>query len=126
MDDGLRKFISAESSNYEELVGFFQKFYSIITSSIADEPMLNILANYTIDGWKVIFFIREKHRPRHYFATGDEQILLSPASVDVGGVCITPREVDFNKITQKNIEDIFTEVFISREKLERICEALKK
>jgi len=37
----------------------------------------------------------------------EKQILLSPASVDMGGMLITPREEDFNKISVGDVIDIF-------------------
>ncbi|MCK5701005.1 MAG: DUF4922 domain-containing protein, partial [Cyclobacteriaceae bacterium] len=61
------------------------------------EPMLNILASWETDRWTIHVFPRQLHRPWQYFEKGDKQILLSPASVDMGGVLITPREEDFNK-----------------------------
>ncbi|MDD2492149.1 MAG: DUF4922 domain-containing protein, partial [Bacteroidales bacterium] len=60
-------------------------------------------------------FIRSKHRPSHYFAEGDSNILISPASVDLGGVFITPLEKDFEKITSKEIREILAEICISFE-----------
>lgn len=89
--------------------------------------MMNILSlYYDSSGWRVIIFLREKHRPSHYYAEGDDRILLSPASVDIGGVCITPLEEDFNKITSDKIVEIFKEVEISKEYFEYIKASLKK
>ncbi len=60
--------------------------------------MMNIISNYEQkSGWRVIIFLREKHRPSHYFAKEENQLLISPASVDLGGVLITPRQKDFEK-----------------------------
>ena len=41
--------------------------------------------------------------------------MLSPAAVDLGGVCITPQEKDFNKITKDLLIDIMRQVSISKE-----------
>jgi len=60
--------------------------------------------------WTVHLFPRTLHRPAQYFETGKKQIVLSPASVDMGGVLITPREEDFNKISEEDIKDIFRQV----------------
>ncbi|MDP3452915.1 MAG: DUF4922 domain-containing protein, partial [Bacteroidales bacterium] len=49
----------------------------------------------------------------HYFAEGDANILLSPASVDLGGVMITPLGKDFEKIDQNDIREILNEICIS-------------
>ena len=45
----------------------------------------------------------------------EKNIMLSPASVDLGGVCITPLEKDFNKMTKDLLVDILRQVTISKE-----------
>jgi len=52
--------------------------------------------------------------------------MLSPAAVDIGGVCITPRESDFEKISKNDIIEIFNEVFISSLELKNFSEILCK
>ena len=128
-DDGLRRFISIEGKSFEDVSSAFDIFYGLYDSLISsgEEPMMNILSSYGEDtGWRVVIFLREKHRPSHYFAGGDDRILLSPASVDIGGVCITPLEEDFNKITSGKIVEIFKEVEIGKEYFEYIKASLKK
>ena len=61
----------------------------------------------------------------HYFDTLEKQILLSPAAVDISGVCITPREEDFNKIDKDILTEIFREVFISSDELNEFINNLK-
>jgi hypothetical protein len=75
-----------------------------------DEPMLNILAYFENDEWLIHIFPRILHRPGQYFESGDKQILLSPAAVDMGGVLITPREEDYLKISREDAVDIFRQV----------------
>jgi len=122
----LRNFISLESSDKIEMTKAFNKVYESIEQVEAkdDEPMMNVIASYQNDEWRVIIFPREKHRPSHYFEEGEKQILLSPASVDLGGVCITPREDDFNKITKTDIKDILTQVGVGKEKFDRIISCI--
>ncbi len=117
VDDGLRKFFLAESSEKSAVEKVFQGIYQFSKSlkPDEDEPMLNILSWYH-NGWQVMFFIRDKHRPWQYFAEGDENILLSPASVDMGGTLITPLEKDFVKLQKKDIADIFHQVSLPQEK----------
>lgn len=77
--------------------------------------MMNIISTYSDNKWRLVIFPRMKHRPDCYFKNGNDQILLSPASVDFGGVLITPREEDFDKITKDDIVKIFRQVSISPE-----------
>jgi hypothetical protein len=88
------------------------------------EPMLNILAYHTDGLWTVHVIPRRVHRPACYFAEGAERILLSPASVDLGGVFITPREEDFRKITAEDIQTILGEVCLDEEELANLTKEI--
>ncbi|MCK7525597.1 MAG: DUF4922 domain-containing protein [Ignavibacteriales bacterium] len=46
--------------------------------------------------------------------------LVSPAAIDLGGVCVFPREEDFNRITKEMIADIFKEVFVDEDVLQKL------
>ena len=113
VDDGLRRFHVAESASGEILEDYARHaFQGIRDLQDGEEPMINMLA-YFEDGWQVLLFPRDKHRPWQYFEEGDRNILLSPASVDMGGTLITPLEKDFNKISREDIMDIFSQVSFS-------------
>ncbi len=129
INDGLRKIISIETSEITIAKEVFDLFYDIY-SKISEnrvEPLLNILSFYEKKyGWRVLIFLREKHRSSHYFKEGKDRILLSPAAVDLGGVCILPLEEDFEEINQKDVENVFKEVSLSKERFEVIEAELKK
>lgn len=121
IDDGLRRIISFESSSIEKLDAAFNSFYEIYSSVTEnkEEPLMNIISSYEEEfGWSVIILLREKHRSSHYFSDGDDKILLSPASVDLGGVCITPLEKDFEKITKEKLTEILSEVTLNKNSFE--------
>lgn len=129
VDDGIRKFISIESFDKELVVTAFIKFYKTYSELMNEEqePMINLISFYEKEyGWRIIIFLRAKHRPDIFFAEGDEKMLVSPAAIDLGGVCIFPREEDFNRITKEKIEEIFKEVFVDKENFELIKQRLKK
>jgi hypothetical protein len=111
----LRGIITLTGSDISGLSDIFERFYTEMSMHQPDkpEPMLNILAYFEKGEWRVHLIPRKVHRPAQFFAPGDEQILLSPASVDIGGVLITPRESDFRKISEKDVEDIFRQVCYS-------------
>ena len=90
-----------------------------------EEPMLNILCWSEEGKWKVAVFPRRKHRPACYSAEDDANILISPASVDMGGVFITPLEKDFKKITADDLEQILDEVCLDQSGVEKILNNLK-
>jgi hypothetical protein len=87
--------------------------------------MMNILVWFDSDKWVICIFPRTLHRPSCYTAQGDDNILISPASVDMGGVFITPLEKDFEKISPQNICDILQEVSMDEVMLQEIVEHLK-
>jgi galactose-1-phosphate uridylyltransferase len=129
IDDGLRRFISFESNEAGALKNSFENFYEIYSeiSENEKEPMMNILAYYDKDSrWRIIIFLREKHRPSFYFEKGENNFLWSPAAVDLGGICIIPLEKDFKKISKRIIITGFNEITISAEKFSFIKEKLRK
>ena len=78
--------------------------------SVDGEPMMNVIASHNEDIWQVIILPRDKHRPECYYSSKEDNLLLSPASVDLGGVCILPREEDFQKASPEAIKQAFMEV----------------
>lgn len=127
VDNYLRRFFSFESSDRQVLIDKYADFlreYSALSASADEEPMMNALFYYEDGLWRVIIFPRAKHRPSHYFAEGDNNILLSPASVDMGGVMITPLEKDFQKITSDDIASIFREVTATDEVFGKLKDVL--
>ncbi|MDR2586298.1 MAG: DUF4922 domain-containing protein [Prevotellaceae bacterium] len=82
-----------------------------ITCGIQDpEPMLNLLCWKSHNKYHLILFPRKLHRPSQYYATGDAHILLSPGTIDLGGVLITPLQKDFNKLSVEDVTDIFKQI----------------
>lgn len=123
----LRKMISVEATNAKELVTIVSKFYNAFAAMQQEEkePMLNVICSYVDGKYIMHLFPRKLHRPTQYFAEGEEQLLISPASVDFGGVFITPRREDFEKITAADIEDMFKQVCVDEEVYAALCEKIK-
>jgi hypothetical protein len=120
VDDGLRRFHVVESAFMEPLEQYASLAFQLIRDlRKGEEPMINMLSYYK-DGWQVLLFPRDKHRPWQYFEEGEKNILLSPASVDMGGSLITPLEKDFLKISREDITDIFSQVSFSAANFEKL------
>ncbi|NEW85632.1 MAG: DUF4922 domain-containing protein, partial [Mariniphaga sp.] len=92
--DYQRGIITLNSKDRDQLIECFNQIDSKlqILQPNEVEPMLNILAIFEQGEWIIHIFPRTLHRPAQYFESGKMQIILSPASVDMGGVLITPRE----------------------------------
>lgn len=85
------------------------------------EPMLNILCYPTPAGERLVVVPRKKHRPSFY-GTDPGCKLISPASVDVGGVFITPRPEDFETFNADTIRQVLEEVCLSADEIAIIAE----
>jgi hypothetical protein len=89
-----------------------------------DEPMMNLLGSHREDHWMILIFPRARHRPEVYDLEGEAQILITPASVEMGGFFITPLEKDFRVLDAKLIENIFQDVSVDEKAMEWIVDAL--
>jgi ATP adenylyltransferase/5',5'''-P-1,P-4-tetraphosphate phosphorylase II len=127
IDDGIRKIISIEADEKKEAEKYFNLLYESFSSlnNNDEEPLMNLISWYE-DKWIIIILLRETHRPAQFYASGEEKILLSPASVDLGGVPVTPLEKDFKKITKELIADMFRQVSLEEEKFKVVTEKLSR
>jgi len=128
-DDGLRRFVVYETKDENILKEFIEQFYSIYEMIISNEkePMMNIICNYEKEfGWRIIIFLRSKHRSSHYYLEDERKIIVSPAAIDLGGVCITPVENDFIRMDKKTLVDVFKEVSLQRDVYEKLIRLLKE
>ncbi|MBM2841433.1 MAG: hypothetical protein HW412_1961, partial [Bacteroidetes bacterium] len=89
-----------------------------------EEPMMNVLCSCQYGTWRVLVIPRRKHRPDVFFRTGEDQVMISPAVVDIGGTIVAPVERDFDRVDAKMIQSIFDEVLVDRNAVERIIDAL--
>jgi ATP adenylyltransferase/5',5'''-P-1,P-4-tetraphosphate phosphorylase II len=127
VEDYLRRFISIESGDPEMLI----KIFAVIESALqqlsgndSEEPLMNVLASYEKETWRVIVFPRAKHRPSFYFAEGDEKILLSPAAVEMGGICAVPLQKDFKRLDREHVVQAFNEVTLPGERFAQLRQTL--
>lgn len=127
LNDSPRNTLVIEAKKKEDAEKIFSLVYrSLPVKPGEEEPMMNVLALYETDRWIVFIFPREKHRPACYTAEGESKLLSSPASVDLGGVFITPVEKDFLKITAEDIAQILSEVCLSPIDFQQIKRRIKE
>lgn len=126
LNDAPRATLVIESISKEDAADLFDIIYrSLDVKPEEDEPMMNVLVLYEADRWVVFVFPREKHRPACYTAEGEANLLSSPASVDLGGVFITPVEKDFLKITAEDVAQILSEVCLSATDFHKVRQRIK-
>ena len=107
----LRSVITIGGNDHQQLTTAFECVYRAMEKwhPKEDEPLLNVLAYWEDNNWTIHIFPRANHRPWQFDAVGDDQVLISPASVDYGGVWILPREIDFHKLDENHLIDIFNQ-----------------
>jgi ATP adenylyltransferase/5',5'''-P-1,P-4-tetraphosphate phosphorylase II len=115
----LRTVYCIESINIESAKDSFEKLYSyfLMTSPSTlsqregiEEPMLNIVCTFENDKWFTFVLPRKTFRPWQYTADGEQQLMISPATVEMCGIFITPIQSHFERITAKDIESILEQV----------------
>ncbi len=127
MDDAPRNTLVIESTCIDDAERLFNAVYrNLPTQEAGEEPMMNLLAMYEEERWILFLLLRRKHRPACYTAEGDERLLCSPASVDLGGVLILPIAEDFEKITDEMAKNIVSEVCLSTEEVALICKRIQE
>ena len=84
-----------------------------LTSCPADTPLkseVEYLGQQSTEGkWYLFVIPRGAFRPWQYTAEGDKQLLVSPATVEVSGLFITPVKEHFERITKEDVIDILTQ-----------------
>lgn len=124
--DYLRNLLIIRSGDEKTLEETLKKIISLLEPSQPDrEPMLNLLGYYKAGIWQIALFPRKQGRPTEYFADDFEKILVSPATVEMAGLLILPREEDFFKITKENICSIYHHVSIGNNEFHTLTEQIK-
>ena len=122
-----RNVIVIKSDDKDHMVALFNRIYAVLAINEGEkEPKLNIVSWCEHGKWISCIFPRTVHRPQCFYAEGDDNILLSPASVDLSGVCVLPLEKDFDKITAEDIKAVFKEICIDDQTMKRITDDLIK
>jgi ATP adenylyltransferase/5',5'''-P-1,P-4-tetraphosphate phosphorylase II len=110
----LRTVYCIESTDMASAKDSFEKLYQYFTSpptplleeSGVEEPMMNIVCTFEAGKWFTFVLPRKVFRPWQYTAEGDKQLLVSPATVEMCGVFITPIESHFERITKEDVVSI--------------------
>lgn len=121
----LRQLILLTSRNKTELSALAEQIIQLIPCrETDDEPLLNLLANTQNGAYRLLLFPREKQRPDYYFRTDETQILMSPATVEMGGLAILPRQEDFEKISLEILADIYKQVSLNETAFEQLKQSI--
>ena len=121
-----RGVIIIESKNREALREQFARFTEVTRKIIPtnNEPLMNVLCTCENHIWRLVIFLRQKHRPDAYFAEDEKRIFISPGAVDMAGVMITPLLTDFNRLDCDTISGIYREVSLPESIIDKIINAV--
>ncbi len=122
---GLGPALMAESGNMPALIAWAKRTLTAARRLLSQpgEPLVNLFCLYREQKWQIFMFIRRQHRPSAYYRTGDEQVLISPGAVDMGGLIILPRKQDFHRLTTALIQEIINEICLPETLLDEIVAA---
>lgn len=111
-----------DSNDPEAGARLFDRLYEAMPVPADEkEPMMNILCYTTPAGVRLVVIPRKRHRPTFYGTEGPGTMLISPASVDMGGVFITPLEKDFNAFDAETARRIYNELCLSADEINTIA-----
>jgi len=121
---GLR-LILISSRNQEELVRMI--------IAVSDEIASFTRFDFNLILWKgngshfnAALFPRGRHRAECFYLPEPERILVSPGSVEMGGLIVVPRARDFRRIGPDDIERIYREVGIKDELWKILLKGVEK
>lgn len=120
-DMSLKVFV-VDAASAEDGQKLFERLYKAIPVPEGEkEPMMNILAYSTPIGVRLVVIPRKRHRPSFYGTEGDNCMLISPASVDMGGVFITPRLQDFERFDADTVRKLIDELCLNLDEIQQIA-----
>jgi len=90
--------------------------------STPGEPKMNLVCSHNGTAWQVAVFPRQKHRPGVFYLPGDERVLISPGLVEMGGIVVTPVEKDFHRVDHDLVQEIYKEVSVDAEIIQKILD----
>ena len=115
LNNYLRTVLCIESTSTESAQEIFEKIYKNYSGKDRNnEPMMNIVCHFQNGKWFTFVLPRANFRPWQYTAASDEQLLVSPATVEMSGIFITPIEEHFLKISKEDIVSILEQSTLKR------------
>jgi len=116
LNDYCRTVYCIESDSIESAQSLFENLYTkwqdlpdlslTLSKEEGIEPMMNIVCSFEDGIWYTFLFPRKAFRPWQFTAEGEKQLMVSPATVELSGIFITPIESHFDRITKDDVISI--------------------
>ena len=117
-------FVIKSKAQETEMTLFKQLYDAMPVREGEKEPRMNVVAWRDGSEDVIVVLPRDNHRPACYFEEGDRRMVISPGALDMAGLIITPREEDFNRMSEDKLISILKEVSIKEKDMENIKEKL--
>lgn len=83
------------------------------------EPRFNLYCWYQ-NGYRAMVVLRTKLRSHHYYSEGGGHLTISPGAAEMAGVFVAPVREDYDKVTSAQLEEMLSEVSVSKETEDKI------
>ena len=110
----LRTVYCIESNDIESAKDSFEKLYSYFQTEDEVEPMMNVICIFENGKWFIFVIPRKAFRPWQFTAEAEQQLLVSPATVEMCGIFITPIQSHFERITKEDVLSILEQTSLRR------------
>ena len=117
-------FVIKSKAQETEMALFKQLYAAMPVREGEKEPRMNIVAWRDGSENVIVVLPRDNHRPACYFEEEDRRMVISPGALDMAGLIITPREEDFNRMSEDKLISILKEVSIKEKDMKNIKEKL--
>lgn len=108
------RIITPDSVGYRLLAGIPDITGIDKLSGMPDKNLVNAFMWIGDDGLlRTCVIPRAAHRPSFYTSDDKEGFMVSPGAIDMAGVIILPRRCDFETISEKDIEQLYSETALS-------------
>lgn len=117
-----RTFVILESEDVDavshQMLNLLHTAQKILATT--DEPPVNVFCVHHEDSYRLVVFLRGKHRPDAYYAEGEERLFVSPGAIDMAGTIITPCLADYERLAAETLRGIYREVSLDPSRFDRI------
>lgn len=116
------------TSDIVEANSIFDQIYDLLPiPEESYEPRMNIIAWKEEDIIQCAIFLRRALRPSCFYSENEEtHFMISPASVEMAGLLVLPREEDYERLTPDVIRKVYEEVSLTKEAKRDLIKKLQK
>ncbi len=122
-----RSVVVLEGKNAQEMTGQFLCLLKAAQKVLKtnNEPLVNVICDYTGRRFRLFVFLRQKHRPEAYFAKGENRIFVSPGAVDMAGFVITPLLDNYKRLDYNAVREIYRQVSLPERMMNSIINMMR-